>query len=181
MTTALLEKSVVFLALLAAFPLFFLDKQTLGFRRFSWLGAFCTGLTNLIFLDPTEDAHGFLDKMTMAFVSVVIVPHLIQISNDSFFMGIATIPPFFVVIHLSVQTMVDSKEYWKLRAFMHMAVFILPYLNHLPSTPGGEDETEATIVEGEEGAPAESSKEETATDTKTTDSGKKAKTNKKKR
>lgn len=147
MSSQWVEKTVIFVSLLAAFPLFFLDKAMLGYRRFAWLVAMCTGLASHIFLDPTDPTSELLDKVTMAAISVTSVPHLLQLIKDSPWFGFATIPPIFVVVHLSISTTVNSEAYWRLRAFLHMAVFILPYLNHLPEEPkkegDGEEMTEA--------------------------------------
>jgi hypothetical protein len=147
---ALIEKTVIVVSLLAAFPLFFLDKEVLGLRRFAWLVAFCTGLTVQLFLDPTDELVDTLDKITMACISVTIVPHLVQFIQDNPWLGMSTMPPFFIVIYLSVQTTVNSEEYWRLRAFLHMAIFILPYLNHLPDDEPPKSTTTTTVGEEQE-------------------------------
>lgn len=169
-----IEKCVILVSLLLAFPLFFLDKTLFGPRRFAWLIAMCTGLTTLMFLDPTDPTAQFLDKVTMAAVSVVSVPHFMQLIKESPWFGYATIPPIFLVVHLSVTTTVnDSESFWKLRAYLHMAVFILPYLNHLPAgEPAKQEETEETsngVETKDESAP------KATTTTSTAKSGKTAK------
>lgn len=131
----ILEKIVVFVSLLAGFPLFFLDKEILGFRRFAWLIAMSVGLVGSFVVDPLDDLKATLDKILFAAVSITSVPHLTLLVKDSPLMGFATVPPLFVVIHLSVDTSIQSENYWKLQAFLHMAVFIIPYLNHLPAPP----------------------------------------------
>jgi hypothetical protein len=169
---AFAEKSIICLALVCSFPLFFLDKEFLGFRRFAWLVAFCTGLCVTLILDPNEELAQVLDKVTMAAVSITLVPHLSQLVKDNFWLGIGVVPPFFLVVHLSLETRVDSIDFWKLRCFLHMALF-LPYLNHLnKDPPPTEDNTEPLENETDQKAkgPAE----------KSTSSGKKTRTNKKK-
>jgi hypothetical protein len=143
------EKLIIATSLLAAFPLFFLDKELFGHRRFAWLVAMCTGLVTLFIVDPVDELADMLDKVTMAALCVTSVPHFLQLIKDSPWFGYSTIPPIFLVIHMSVETAVNSETYWRLRAFLHMAVFIIPYLNHLPSPPeekkgetGGGEETE---------------------------------------
>jgi hypothetical protein len=147
----MVEKVIIFASTLAALPLFFLDKEVLGFRRFAWLGAFCTNIYVQFFTDPTVGISGQqFDRFTMAFLSLTIVPHFVQLVKDNMLLGFAIVPPLFVVLYLSTQTSLDSPDYWKLRAFLH-AVFFLPYLNHLPTgeeqqqteeTASGEEETE---------------------------------------
>eukprot|EP00339_Tiarina_fusa_P004564 CAMPEP_0117010878 /NCGR_PEP_ID=MMETSP0472-20121206/9477_1 /TAXON_ID=693140 ORGANISM="Tiarina fusus, Strain LIS" /NCGR_SAMPLE_ID=MMETSP0472 /ASSEMBLY_ACC=CAM_ASM_000603 /LENGTH=111 /DNA_ID=CAMNT_0004713525 /DNA_START=263 /DNA_END=598 /DNA_ORIENTATION=+ len=111
----------------------------------------------------------------MAAVSITIVPHFLELMNDNFWLGIGVVPPFFLVVHLSLETTVDSIDFWKLRAFLHMGLF-LPYLNHLPGDPAATEDTD-------EKEPLESENEEPAK--KTSESavsvGKNKRTNKKKK
>lgn len=137
-----IEKFVVAASLLAALPLFYLDKHLHGPRRFSWLVAMCSGLATLLFLSPTTDLAVLLDKITTAAISVSSVPHFVRLIKDSPWFGFSTIPPIIVVIYLSLSTPVDSEAYWRLRAFLHMAVFIIPYLNHLPTETSSVQEIE---------------------------------------
>ncbi len=127
------EKSIIAASLLAAFPLFLLDKNLHGSRRFAWLVAMISGSVTLLFLNPMDNLIALLDKVTMAAISISSVPHFLRLIKDSPWFGLSTIPPIFVVIHMSLNTQVDSEAYWRLRAFLHMAVFIIPYLNHLPA------------------------------------------------
>lgn len=141
---SLTEKLIIVCALLAGIPLTHLDQVILGFRRFVWLGVSAIGLINVVFLDPTSDMAGRADATSMALLSVALVPHFVQLVKDQTWLGIGVLPPFFMVTFQSTQTRVDpaAAEYWKLRAFLHLFAFTLPYLNHLPSPPSSEiDET----------------------------------------
>lgn len=146
--SAFVEKSVITFSLFAAFPLVFLDKDALGFRRFAWLGAAFCGLVVQFFFDPLqEELAQSLDRATMALVSVSVVPHFMKFYKGNFWLGLAMVPPFFLVVHLATQGQLDEQEYWRLRAFLHMAVFILPYFNHLPSPPDPPEPETETIME----------------------------------
>jgi hypothetical protein len=180
MTEFLMEKLVIATSLLLAFPLFFLDNELFGHRRFAWLVAMWTGLATLFFLEPGDEMADLLDKFTMAALSVTAVPHFMRLIKDSPLLGFSTILPIFVIIHLSVETPVGSEAYWRFRAFLHLAVFINPYLNHLPSPP--PEEKEATGEELEKDATTEGKVEAvTTTATKSSKSNKTAKHKNKKK
>lgn len=150
--TSWVEQTVIGVALLAGLPLgLFLDTELLGFRRFVWIGASCLGLYNLLLLDPASDTAGHVDKMCLSLLAVALVPHFVQLVRDQTWMGLGVLPPFFAIVHASLHTPVGSRDYWRLRAFLHMFAFIMPYLNHLPSSapPATTDEEEdATKSEG---------------------------------
>ena len=146
-TSSLVEKCAIGAALLAGLPLgLSLDEELLGFKRFVWIGASFVGLLNLLFLDPVDDIAGYADKFCLALLSVALVPHFIQLVKDQQWMALGMLPPFFMVTHASMGTPIvpgGSEEYWRHRAFLHIFVYLLPYLNHLPSTPAAA-ETDAT-------------------------------------
>lgn len=170
-----IEKLVIAFSLLAAFPLFFLDKELFGHRRFAWLVAMCTGSVPPLVLDPADELTDLLDKVTMAALCVAFVPHFLKLTKDSPWLGFSTVPPIFLVVHLSVSTPVNSQAYWRLRAFLHMTVFILPYLNHLPSEPAVAEKRE----EDKEEETTKTKEEASVTKTVTSKSNKTAKHKKK--
>lgn len=134
-TSSWVEQAVIGVALLAGLPLgFFLDTELLGFRRFVWIGASFLGLYNLLLLDTTSETADHVDKMCLSLLSVALVPHFVKLVRDQTWMGLGVLPPFFAIVHASLHTPVGSRDYWRLRAFLHMFVFIMPYLNHLPSS-----------------------------------------------
>ncbi|KAG7374310.1 hypothetical protein IV203_013405 [Nitzschia inconspicua] len=135
-STSWVEKTVIGVALLAGLPLgLVLDAEFLGFRRFVWIGASFLGLWNLLFLDPKSETASSVDKVCLSLLSVALVPHFVQLVKDQTWMGLGVLPPFFMIIHASLHTPLGSEEFWRLRAFLHIFAFILPYLNHLPSAP----------------------------------------------
>jgi hypothetical protein len=146
MTSSLVEKCTIGAALLAGFPLgLSLDTDILGFKRFVWVGASLVGLFNLLCLDPASDYAGYADKMCLALLSVALVPHFIQLVKDQQYMALGMVPPFLMVIHASMATPIGSggsEEYWRHRTFLHIFVFLMPYLNHLPSAPAPESSVE---------------------------------------
>jgi hypothetical protein len=144
---ALAEKSFICLALLATFPLFFFDKEILGLRRFAWLITFCTGLCVTLILNPHEELAQALDKVTMAAVSITIVPHFMALVKENVLLGIGFMAPFYMVVHMSLETRIGTIDYWKLRAFMHLALF-LPYFNHLPKDPPATNDDDASEPQG---------------------------------
>lgn len=158
-TSSLIEKCVIGAALMAGLPLGFkLDTEVLGFKRYVWVGASFLGLANLLFVDPASDMAGYIDKASLSLLSVALVPHFIQLVKDQQWMALGMLPPFLMVTHASMGTPVEpggSDEYWRHRAFLHLFVFLMPYLNHLPSAPpppttsGGTDELQegVTIVD----------------------------------
>lgn len=156
MSSYLIEKSVIGASLLAGFPLFLLDKDLFPSRRFGWLVASCAGLASLLFVGATNETDDpelsiLLDKVTVAAICVTAIPHFIQLIKDSLWVGIAVVPPIFLVIHLSTTTPVGSEAYWRLRCFLHMAIFFIPYLNHLPGDEAtAKSEEEIQIVTTEE-------------------------------
>ena len=149
----MLEKAIITLAWFCTFPLLFLDQEILGFRRYLWIVAAGCGLFVTLILEPTDEYADLLDKITMACVSITIVPHFIVLVRNDFWMGICVVPPFFLVVHLSLGTTINSIDYWKLRSFLHMGLF-LPYLNHLPSSspPSGEAPAEPASTISEDAA-----------------------------
>ena len=189
----LVEKCVIGFALLAGLPLFVLDVELLGFRRYVWLGASIQGLYNLIFVAPGSELSNRLDKSCLSLLCVAWVPHFLQLVNDQQWMGLGVLPPLFMVISQGMNTQVadgqpssedtnsmvggvSMEDYWKLRAFLHFSAYILPYLNHLPSSPSASAETEeiATTETNESNDP-------TNTTTASKKNLSKRKTNKKKR
>lgn len=170
------EKLVIFASLLAALPLFFLDQEVLGLRRFAWLVAMICGLAVNLALGPNDEMGQVLDKVTIAAVCVTWVPHFMLLIKDSYWFGVATVPPLFVVVHLSTATPVESEDFWRIRAFLHIAMFILPYLNHLPSPSDNKDDS----TEKEETG-SEVKTEETSTEKAPQSKGKSKKTAKHKK
>jgi len=142
MSSFILEKAVIALSLLMGYPLFFLDKDLFAARRYGWLLASTCGLASLFMFggmtteEETKDdpqLSMLLDKATVAAICVSAIPHFNKLIQDSIMLGLSTIPPMFVVIHMSTKTIVGSEAYWRLRCFLHLTIFIIPYLNHLPS------------------------------------------------
>ena len=174
---SLVEKCAICAALLAGLPLgLSLDEEMLGFKRFVWIGASVVGLLNLFFLDPVSDMAGYADKFCLALLSVALVPHFIQQVKDQQWMALGMLPPLFMVTHASMGTPIvpgGSEEYWRHRAFLHIFVYLMPYLNHLPSTPAkAEDDAThgVTIVEKDEAeqstqSPSKQAKKSTKTRT----------------
>jgi hypothetical protein len=185
------EKMVIFFVLVSGLPLFYLDKEILGSRRYGWLAASTIGLYHLLLVDDGAETElaGLLDKGLLANLSVTVVPHLIKLVRDQSWMGLGIVPPFFMVTFQSMHTPVDPsrKDYWALRSFLHLFVFLLPYLNHLPSgppPPPAEERSESGGGDGDGQGAAEEKpgghegKETTETSKK---KASKPKTNKKKR
>jgi hypothetical protein len=174
-------------ALLAGLPLVILDQELLGFRRYVWLGASIAGLFNLALVDPTSWISGEIDKVCLALLSVSLVPHFVRFVKDQQWMALGVIPPFIMVIHTSMSTTIDAEnieQYWQVRAFLHVFSYILPYLNHLPSStePTGQVASEGNIgvtttTVTHDGTEPEKKTSDVSRNTKRT----KAKTNKKKR
>jgi len=161
---ATIEKAIIFVAVTAALPLFVLDKELLGLRRVAWLGAFFTAMSVHLFLGPSDELGAQLDKFTVGFCSVTMVPHIIKIMKDSMWLGLMSGPPLFIVLRIMVHTTAkESEEYWRLRAFIHTVVFFMPYVNHLPSDPSdAATSLDPIIVSNEE---KEGNLESTATAT----------------
>jgi hypothetical protein len=155
-STSWVEQTVIGVALLAGLPLgLFLDTEFLGLRRFVWVGASFLGLWNLMFLDPvTDETAGKFDKMCLSLLSVALVPHFVQLVKEQKWMGLGVLPPFFMIIHASLHTPIGTEEYWRLRAFLHIFAFMLPYLNHLPSAPAPPNTAGDGTPEGTEVAAA---------------------------
>lgn len=172
----IVEKYLIIVIWLCSIPLFLMDKEMLGFRRFVWLLAIVLGLAATLFVQDFQDSQAeFLDKLTMASVCIVIVPHLMELAKKDVTTMLLVLPPFLVVVFLSSTNSVvnNSTEFWRYRSFLHMGLF-LPYINHarnMMSPSPAEDEEE------------KEEKEETTTTEKkiTSASPKKAKTNKHKR
>jgi hypothetical protein len=179
MSSFLIEKSVIAVSLLVGYPLFFLDKELFGNRRFGWLLASTCGLVSLIFVgagnetnDP--DLSTLLDKITVATVCVSAIPHINKLIKESPWLGLSMIPPIFIVINLSTSTSVGSEAYWRLRCFMHATVFFMPYQNHLPSDKTPEEKQN----DGDTGAGAEKDEARGITDVGGPKKKAKGKTNK---
>ena len=128
-----IEKAVIAFSFVAAIPLFFLDANRYELRRYAWLIAICSGFSSLLFPESKSDVTGVLDKITVAALSISSVPHFHQLMTDSPWVGYSTIPLLFVASYLSATAEVGSEQHWQLRAFLHMTVIMVPYLNHLPS------------------------------------------------
>jgi hypothetical protein len=192
----LVEKCVIGFALLAGLPLFVLDEEIIGIRRYVWLGASIQGLCNLLFVTPDSTLSNQLDKLCLSLLCVAWVPHFIQLVKDQQWMGLGVLPPLFMVIGQGMNTQINDgqassedansmlggvsmKDYWKLRAFLHFSAYILPYLNHLPSSSSSSASTETE----ENAMNVEVNKSNDPTSTTTTSKKKptKPKTNKKKR
>lgn len=158
----LVEKSVILVSLLAGFSLVYLDRQILGFRRFVWAGASFVGLYHLFLVDDGAEPElaGQLDKASIAMLSVTTVPHLAKLIQDQSWVGLGVVPPFLMVTFQTMITPVDPsrQDYWALRCFLHLFIFVLPYLNHLPSGPpppdGGAESGEATGPGDDQGTAA---------------------------
>lgn len=144
------EKSVILFSLLAGFPLFYLDTEILGLRRFAWVAASAIGIYHLLLVDDGTETElaGMLDRLVLGFVSVAVVPHVVKLVRDHSWMGLGIVPPFLMVTVQSMHTPVDTsrENYWALRSFLHLFVFLLPYLNHLPSGPQPPAPSEETNV-----------------------------------
>ena len=143
MSSFLLEKAVIGVSLASGFPLFFLDKDLFAARRFGWLLASTCGFVSLIFgdsiLKDDPELSTLLDKVTVAAICVSAIPHFNKLISDSLWTGLATMAPLFVVIYLSTSTPVGSEAYWRLRGFLHLTIFIVPYLNHLQNDIPAEE------------------------------------------
>ena len=191
--TLLVEKAVILVSIVAALPLFFLDGPILGLKRYAWLVAFSTGLfRHVIFLREeggmaaADDETGImLDKVTMAAASMAVIPHYVKLMEDNLWLGGSALPPLLVAGYLGTQTEQGSKEYWKLRAFMFVATFFVPYLNHLPSGKVDQEivdgQTETKEDEGAATADSTETKNETTTTGKSKAASQSKRTNKKKR
>jgi len=150
MSSFLLEKAVIGVSLASGIPLFFLDKDLFAARRFGWLLASACGFVSLIFggsmLSDDPELSTLLDKVTVAAICVSAIPHFNKLISESLWLGVAIMPPIFLVTYLSTSTPVGGEAYWRLRGFLHMTIFIVPYLNHLPSEKPAEQEV---VVETE--------------------------------
>jgi hypothetical protein len=179
--TFYLEKGVIYASLVAALPLSFIDKKVIGWRRFAWLSAVATDGYFQLFLvggNNTEEEERLalqLQRFTLASVILLLVPHLIHLLEEmGYFLGMMSMPPVVVAFFMYADTPVDSPQYWKLQAFLHVAVVFIPYLNHVPSGTSPEDDIPAGQGGVEVVEPQEKKTEKAAV------SGKKSKTNKKK-
>mmetsp|Transcript_6163 Transcript_6163/g.9609 ORF Transcript_6163/g.9609 Transcript_6163/m.9609 type:complete len:188 (+) Transcript_6163:79-642(+) len=173
------EKGVIGFALLAGFPLSMLDEEMLGKRRFVWVGASFLGLVNLLLVAPGTPVAFYIDKACLSLLAVALVPHFIQLVKDQQWMGLGVLPPLCMVIGQSMTTPIDggekavvnvNQDYWRLRAFLHFSAYILPYLNHLPSSPSEEevqDKEENYSQEGQGQAPKTTSDKKNAAKTNT--------------
>jgi hypothetical protein len=187
---------VIGFALLAGLPLFVLDEEVIGIRRYVWLGASIQGLYNLLFVTPGSTLSNQLDKFCLSLLCVAWVPHFIQLVKDQQWVGLGVLPPLFMVIDQGMKTQINDgqassedansmlggvsvEDYWRLRAFLHFSAYILPYLNHLPSSssasPSAETEENATNEEDDK------SNGPTSTTTASKKKPTKPKTNKKRR
>jgi hypothetical protein len=176
------EKAAILVSIMAALPLFFLDGRILGIKRYAWLVAFSAGFTRMVFSDNEhidEETAIWLDKITMASASMAVIPHYVKLMEENLWLGGAALPPLLLAGFLGNSTEQGSAEYWKLRAFMFMATFFIPYLNHLPSGSREELPEEKPTENADEGD--EDKQKKKPTTTTTTSNAQSRRSNKKKR
>ena len=154
-----LEKGLIYASIVAALPLFHLDKSVLGWRRFAWLAAVGIdgyhqflvsqngNVVDLRFIDefiedgsikPSKFDFGgiastdVLHRLTFACASFVMIPHLVNMLQEmGYLLAFATLPPMGTAFYLALDTPPYSVEYWKVQAFLHVTLVAIAYLNHL--------------------------------------------------